>query len=109
MRWLVRPVDPDAIANLSRELGFSPLLARLLVRRGIRDPETAQRFLRPSLDQIPDPFLMADMPAAVRKGSGIWSREGRRRSEEHTSELQSRPHLVCRLLLEKKKKKKRNI
>src|SRR3989442_8738031 len=29
----------------------------------------------------------------------------RERSEEHTSELQSRPHLVCRLLLEKKKKK----
>src|SRR5690554_7238420 len=32
--------------------------------------------------------------------------EVRERSEEHTSELQSRPHLVCRLLLEKKKKKK---
>src|SRR5687768_17966294 len=31
----------------------------------------------------------------------------RRRSEEHTSELQSRLHLVCRLLLEKKKKKKK--
>src|SRR2546422_5391132 len=31
----------------------------------------------------------------------------RERSEEHTSELQSRLHLVCRLLLEKKKKKKR--
>src|SRR5690554_7633383 len=30
------------------------------------------------------------------------------RSEEHTSELQSRPHLVCRLLLEKKKKKQKN-
>src|SRR5690554_7465762 len=29
------------------------------------------------------------------------------RSEEHTSELQSRPHLVCRLLLEKKKKNKK--
>src|SRR5436305_14752917 len=29
----------------------------------------------------------------------------RRRSEEHTSELQSRPHLVCRLLLEKKKRR----
>src|SRR3989442_8629615 len=28
------------------------------------------------------------------------------RSEEHTSELQSRPHLVCRLLLEKKKKER---
>src|SRR2546422_4516714 len=32
----------------------------------------------------------------------------RTRSEEHTSELQSRLHLVCRLLLEKKKKKKKN-
>src|SRR2546422_4213848 len=31
------------------------------------------------------------------------------RSEEHTSELQSRLHLVCRLLLEKKKKKKKHI
>src|SRR5436305_3571581 len=33
---------------------------------------------------------------------GAPGRRGRRRSEEHTSELQSRPHLVCRLLLEKK-------
>src|SRR2546422_1825385 len=33
---------------------------------------------------------------------------GRSRSEEHTSELQSRLHLVCRLLLEKKKKKHKN-
>src|SRR2546422_11497788 len=32
-----------------------------------------------------------------------------RRSEEHTSELQSRLHLVCRLLLEKKKKKNKKI
>src|SRR5689334_24344918 len=32
----------------------------------------------------------------------------RKRSEEHTSELQSQFHLVCRLLLEKKKKKKKN-
>src|SRR2546422_5279014 len=32
----------------------------------------------------------------------------RMRSEEHTSELQSRLHLVCRLLLEKKKKKEHN-
>src|SRR2546429_2997071 len=33
-----------------------------------------------------------------------WSSRGNMRSEEHTSELQSRLHLVCRLLLEKKKK-----
>src|SRR5438445_10068710 len=35
-------------------------------------------------------------------------RTARGRSEEHTSELQSRQYLVCRLLLEKKKKKKKN-
>src|SRR5690554_6998387 len=34
--------------------------------------------------------------------------DGVSRSEEHTSELQSRPHLVCRLLLEKKKKKEKH-
>src|SRR6202043_4212575 len=37
---------------------------------------------------------------APRRGRSIGSRQVR--SEEHTSELQSRPHLVCRLLLEKK-------
>src|SRR5688572_32090296 len=43
-------------------------------------------------------------------GQARWSRRGRdrrwTRSEEHTSELQSQSNLVCRLLLEKKKKKK---
>src|SRR2546425_7873672 len=37
------------------------------------------------------------------------SGSGRRRSEEHTSELQSLAYLVCRLLLEKKKKKQNEI
>src|SRR5690554_7344559 len=40
------------------------------------------------------------------KALGIGAGDEVVRSEEHTSELQSRPHLVCRLLLEKKKKKK---
>src|SRR2546422_5247881 len=46
-----------------------------------------------------------------RRGAPRHRRHGvgrRRRSEEHTSELQSRLHLVCRLLLEKKKKKQTN-
>src|SRR2546427_2006321 len=38
------------------------------------------------------------------RGSRVWER----RSEEHTSELQSQSNLVCRLLLEKKKKKKKH-
>src|SRR5690554_7555437 len=39
-------------------------------------------------------------------GSNIVALIKKARSEEHTSELQSRPHLVCRLLLEKKNKTK---
>src|SRR3989442_11114493 len=45
--------------------------------------------------------------AAIARGVSITrsrTLERENRSEEHTSELQSRPHLVCRLLLEKKKK-----
>src|SRR2546429_6225451 len=38
------------------------------------------------------------------RGGGARAKRARERSEEHTSELQSRLHLVCRLLLEKKKK-----
>src|SRR5436309_5450229 len=42
------------------------------------------------------------------RASAAGAQHGRReRSEEHTSELQSRENLVCRLLLEKKKKKKK--
>src|SRR2546422_7344243 len=48
-----------------------------------------------------DTFVRAEI-------SGRAGRSQRSRSEEHTSELQSRLHLVCRLLLEKKKKKERS-
>src|SRR3989442_12252457 len=46
------------------------------------------------------------------RGRGAWMPSGGGkplRSEEHTSELQSRPHLVCRLLLEKKKINRRRV
>src|SRR2546422_2601317 len=45
-------------------------------------------------------------PSITACDSPIWRPIRAERSEEHTSELQSRLHLVCRLLLEKKKKKK---
>src|SRR3989442_11541347 len=41
---------------------------------------------------------------AVSRRTRVTCNRAESRSEEHTSELQSRPHLVCRLLLEKKKK-----
>src|SRR5436309_12177267 len=44
-------------------------------------------------------------PAGGARRERLRLRDERRRSEEHTSELQSRENLVCRLLLEKKKKK----
>src|SRR2546422_7753351 len=49
--------------------------------------------------------LLEDMRVAAFKLGVLGSLENIHRSEEHTSELQSRLHLVCRLLLEKKKKK----
>src|SRR3712207_7380095 len=44
-----------------------------------------------------------DRGASKRKRGGVGCRRAGERSEEHTSELQSRQYLVCRLLLEKKK------
>src|SRR5437764_10746166 len=51
--------------------------------------------------------VVDDGVAAEREGAG--GRPGTARSEEHTSELQSPMYLVCRLLLEKKKRQRRNI
>src|SRR5207253_10225598 len=52
------------------------------------------------------PTRSAARPSACSSGTLRCSREAaRERSEEHTSELQSRGHLVCRLLLEKKKRR----
>src|SRR5437879_8756231 len=51
----------------------------------------------------------AEGEAVVEQHAAIGDVDGLQRSEEHTSELQSPMYLVCRLLLEKKKKKKCNI
>src|SRR2546429_777897 len=59
---------------------------------------------RSSLARARDPIgndVRVGQPARVVERAGGVAKE---RSEEHTSELQSRLHLVCRLLLEKKKK-----
>src|SRR3989449_5556860 len=53
------------------------------------------------LDRVPDVFAIPLTHLAERLPVGG---DDAARSEEHTSELQSRLHLVCRLLLEKKKK-----
>src|SRR5258707_7804428 len=51
-----------------------------------------------TIDDLPENLIVESPPAPREPPAG-----DRRRSEEHTSELQSRQYLVCRLLLEKKK------
>src|SRR5690242_21616580 len=52
------------------------------------------------------PLLLGRWSQSPSLVAGVGRVSGYRRSEEHTSELQSHVNLVCRLLLEKKKKKK---
>src|SRR2546422_5126098 len=63
----------------------------------------ASRYVHPAAARRPRAFCR--LPRKLFGGS-VDGGCGTSRSEEHTSELQSRLHLVCRLLLEKKKKKK---
>src|SRR5687768_18161976 len=83
--------SPEAVQTMNR------LRSQALSRHGVAVP-ASERMDAAILDLL-------------RKGAGqlwitTWEGEAvSSRSEEHTSELQSRLHLVCRLLLEKKKKK----
>ncbi|HLV78779.1 MAG TPA: single-stranded-DNA-specific exonuclease RecJ, partial [Chthonomonadaceae bacterium] len=63
-RWRVLPGDIQAEAQLQIELGAHPIMARLLVQRGLTTPEAADAFLNPSLDRLHDPFLLPDAEAA---------------------------------------------
>ena len=64
--WKLREgADADNVRQLSSELGVDPVLAELLVQRGVRTFEQARSFFRPSLDDLHDPFLMTDMEKAV--------------------------------------------
>ena len=66
--WKLREVaDSENVRQLSSELGVDPVLAELLVQRGIRTFEEARSFFRPSLDDLHDPFLMTDMDKAVER------------------------------------------
>jgi single-stranded-DNA-specific exonuclease len=63
--WQPLVCDDGQVQALVRELGIAPVTARLLCIRGISDLDAARRFLSPSLDDLLDPFALADMPVAV--------------------------------------------
>lgn len=66
MRWTLKPSpDPEKIAHLSSALNVEPLIATLLVQRGVETYEQARSFFRPSLNDLHDPYLMKDMDKAV--------------------------------------------
>jgi single-stranded-DNA-specific exonuclease len=67
MRWQLASAATDTVGELARELGISPLTGRLLVLRGITEPEAAHEFLHPSLTQLHDPFRMGGMDVAVER------------------------------------------
>jgi single-stranded-DNA-specific exonuclease len=64
-RWVVLEADETQVRTLAEALGVSPILARLLWRRGIKSAEEAQRFLYPGRHGFYDPFLMKDMDKSV--------------------------------------------
>ncbi len=65
-RWVIKPQgDKEQVTALSKELNINPVLANLLVQRGITTYDQAKAFFRPSLDMLHDPFLMTDMQKAI--------------------------------------------
>ena len=65
-RWVVKPQgNSQVVEHIASSLGIAPVLANLLVQRGIDTVEKAKRFFTPKLADLHNPFLMKDMERAV--------------------------------------------
>jgi single-stranded-DNA-specific exonuclease len=73
LRWVFPVGERDvesqrrAARRLAIEVGLDPLAARVLVARGVAEPQDAARFLSHELTDLPDPFRMKGMSAAVER------------------------------------------
>ena len=65
MRWSIRPSDEQLANEISREARLSPLIARVLVARGVTTADAALHFLDPQLDHLHSPYLMKGMRETV--------------------------------------------
>jgi single-stranded-DNA-specific exonuclease len=75
--WHHLPCDDEASRRLGAALNLHPTIARLLCLRGLGDPELAARFLKPSMDHLHDPFVLADLRKAVERIEAAIARKER--------------------------------
>src|SRR4029453_9207478 len=67
-RWIIAPLEemtPDESGISWNEICGSECIARLLMRKGFASAEEVEKFLRPRLKSLSDPFLLPNMEAAV--------------------------------------------
>ncbi len=64
-RWHIKTWDVQLAATLAQSLGVSPVIAGLLVSRGVTDTVKAQQFLAPAWEHLHDPHLMLGLDKAV--------------------------------------------
>jgi single-stranded-DNA-specific exonuclease len=64
-QWIINEVDEEKRDWISRQLDIPPLLATILVGRGVDDPFQAERFLDPKVAHLNDPYLLPDIDVAV--------------------------------------------
>ena len=79
-KWNYQPPSPERqqqAKELAEKLNTSPVMASLLIERGIRTESAAKRFLRPLLSELIDPFLMNDMDIAVDRLNDAMGRKER--------------------------------
>ena len=79
-KWNYEPPTPEqqqAANELAEKIGMSPIMANLLIKRGIKTESAAKRFFRPMLNELIDPFLMNDMDMAVDRLNDAMGRKER--------------------------------
>ena len=79
-KWNYEPPTLEkqlAAKELAEKIGMSPVLASLLIQRGIKTESAAKRFFRPMLNELIDPFLMNDMDVAVDRLNDAMGRKER--------------------------------
>lgn len=64
-RWDIRQADSERQKVLSHALDISPIIAQLLINRGIIDSDSARAFLQSTISELYDPFLMKGIKEAV--------------------------------------------